>query len=1206
MHIKQLCIQGFRSYKDQTLSDPFSPKHNVIVGKNGSGKSNFFAAIRFVLSDNFASMTREERQGLLHEGNGAATLTAYVELIFDNKDQRFPTGKEETVIRRSISLKKDEYFLDRKASTRTEVLGLLEAAGFSRSNPYYIVPQGRITSLTQSTDVERLNLLKEVAGTHVYDTRRKESLKIMQETEKKRKGIMETLKEMEKRIQELEREKAELEEWQELDRTKRSLEYILCAQEQSEVTRSLEDLDEERDAALSDMEAYQERQVELTESIMTMEEGIRRLQHDLVQLGDETTEAGEEVTKARRHLAQVYLQERENTLYESDHTKLMQECKASLAKLEAEVLDRRTELNDLEPEYETLRNLVQEVTQKWEKKEVLMKKLQERARRVEQFKTQEERNTWLSSRISETNKLLETQEEEVKQAEAETKNLEVRYSQEAEEARSMMNSLNEEQAKVDALSHRVREIRKEQDALTEERKSLWKKEAKASVELDRLREEKLQAEKILCGKMDRGTFLGVKRVMEMARSKGIEGCHGPLYGLIQLTSDKYAQAVEAAAGNSLFHVIVDTDATAARLLQELSLTTSSEKVRVTFEPLNRLAERNVSIPSYPDANDCIPLVRKLRWDQQFRPVIDRIFGGTIVCPSLEVASKYARSHGLSGMTLQGDRASRDGALTGGFHGGFGADAGILGGGGRLGAAKRLGDLDAQIEARDREVAGVAEALKELDQRMAILVSEGHRVEGQVRVLRRSLESIKSQYPETKAKEAATQATLESSRALEQSGREQVREMMHRVRMWEEEMSGPLDILSPEEWKSLRLLESEVESQGKEEVIRAQERLNRCKARKDELHQELGERLLPRQERLTLELKGMAGKSQERGEGERESESKDKGRAYWESMLKRARRRAKEAEGAEEQAREEERDLRRRLEETEQRCGKERRSMEEGEKRLVRLGAKRSVLLERKEQCLRRVRNLGVLPEEAYRKAEEAGEEDIEGRRKRLREVQARLQEWGPVNKRAIEQWGSFSRQKQDLQGRLEELGEAMGAIEDLVETLDARKDEAINRTFQEVAQAFTQTFPLLVPGGTGRLILRTGEGEGHFAGVGIKVAFNQGREQEVERGGMCELGQLSGGQRTVVALCLIFSIQQSDPAPFYLFDELDANLDAAYRSRVARLIEGMSQKAQIITTTFRPELVQEAEQCYGITFSHRVSRMSRVSQEEALAFVGED
>lgn len=407
----------------------------------------------------------------------------------------------------------------------------------------------------------------------------------------------------------------------------------------------------------------------------------------------------------------------------------------------------------------------------------------------------------------------------------------------------------------------------------------------------------------------------------MARSKGIEGCHGPLYGLIQLTSDKYAQAVEAAAGNSLFHVIVDTDATAARLLQELSLTTSSEKVRVTFEPLNRLAERNVSIPSYPDANDCIPLVRKLRWDQQFRPVIDRIFGGTIVCPSLEVASKYARSHGLSGMTLQGDRASRDGALTGGFHGGFGADAGILGGGGRLGAAKRLGDLDAQIEARDREVAGVAEALKELDQRMAILVSEGHRVEGQVRVLRRSLESIKSQYPETKAKEAATQATLESSRALEQSGREQVREMMHRVRMWEEEMSGPLDILSPEEWKSLRLLESEVESQGKEEVIRAQERLNRCKARKDELHQELGERLLPRQERLTLELKGMAGKSQERGEGERESESKDKGRAYWESMLKRARRRAKEAEGAEEQAREEERDLRRRLEETEVSEGK---------------------------------------------------------------------------------------------------------------------------------------------------------------------------------------------------------------------------------------------------------------------------------------------
>lgn len=95
---------------------------------------------------------------------------------------RFPTGKEVVILRRTIGLKKDEYSLDRKSSSKADVMNLLESAGFSRSNPYYIVPQGRITSLTNAKDHERLALLKEVAGTKVYEQRRVESLKIMEET----------------------------------------------------------------------------------------------------------------------------------------------------------------------------------------------------------------------------------------------------------------------------------------------------------------------------------------------------------------------------------------------------------------------------------------------------------------------------------------------------------------------------------------------------------------------------------------------------------------------------------------------------------------------------------------------------------------------------------------------------------------------------------------------------------------------------------------------------------------------------------------------------------------------------------------------------------------------------------------------------------------------------------------------------------------
>jgi structural maintenance of chromosome 3 (chondroitin sulfate proteoglycan 6) len=104
--------------------------------------------------------------------------------VFDNSDNRIPVDREEVRLRRTIGAKKDEYFLDKKHITKTEVMNLLESAGFSRSNPYYVVQQGKIASLTLMKDHERLDLLKEIGGTRVYEERRKESLKIMVDTGK--------------------------------------------------------------------------------------------------------------------------------------------------------------------------------------------------------------------------------------------------------------------------------------------------------------------------------------------------------------------------------------------------------------------------------------------------------------------------------------------------------------------------------------------------------------------------------------------------------------------------------------------------------------------------------------------------------------------------------------------------------------------------------------------------------------------------------------------------------------------------------------------------------------------------------------------------------------------------------------------------------------------------------------------------------------
>ncbi len=246
MHIKQITISGFKSYRDAITVGPYSAGHNVVVGRNGSGKSNFFDAVRFVLSDTFSSLRAEERVALLHEGAGASVLSAYVEMVFDNSDGRLPFDKDEVALRRMVGLKKDEYVLDRKNVSRTEVFNLLESAGFSRSNPYYIVQQGKVAALCGMTDKNRLELLKEVAGTRVYDERREESLKIMEETDAKREKIAEVVNYIESRLAELETEKEELKAFQKLDKDRRALEYTIHVKDLEDAKKQLDEIDNDR------------------------------------------------------------------------------------------------------------------------------------------------------------------------------------------------------------------------------------------------------------------------------------------------------------------------------------------------------------------------------------------------------------------------------------------------------------------------------------------------------------------------------------------------------------------------------------------------------------------------------------------------------------------------------------------------------------------------------------------------------------------------------------------------------------------------------------------------------------------------------------------------------------------------------------------------------------------------------------------------
>lgn len=254
MYIKNIIISGFRSYRDQKFDEGLSPKHNVIVGGNGAGKSNFLAAVRFVLSDVEQKLEHNARRDLLHRGAGRDALAAFVEIIFDNSDHRFVIpGRADTAevrIRRTVGLKQDEYRVNDHRFSPQEIRQLLETAGFSASNPYYIVEQGKVVNLASMKETDRYQILKDVAGTNLYEAKRRESEKLLEDTAMKRVKIDEAVAQLEERLRALEAETSELKAFETAERKRRALEYCIYNAELKTVKEELEKVDLEREKHL--------------------------------------------------------------------------------------------------------------------------------------------------------------------------------------------------------------------------------------------------------------------------------------------------------------------------------------------------------------------------------------------------------------------------------------------------------------------------------------------------------------------------------------------------------------------------------------------------------------------------------------------------------------------------------------------------------------------------------------------------------------------------------------------------------------------------------------------------------------------------------------------------------------------------------------------------------------------------------------------
>nr|WJN25093.1 cohesin complex subunit [Tranzscheliella williamsii] len=1203
MFIKTLTIQGFKSYRDQTAVEPFSPHHNVVVGRNGSGKSNFFSAIRFVLSDAYTSMSREERQSLLHDSSSStsATLSAFVEIVFDNSDNRFPTNGTEVILRRTIGLKKDEYSIDRKSASKADVANLLESAGFSRSNPYYIVPQGRITHLTNAKDHERLGLLKEVAGTRVYEQRRAESIKIMEDTDAKRAKIDDLISYIESRLHELDDEKEELREYYEKDRERRCIEYSLHQRELTECAELLEKLEEERRREVETSNVRRSEFNEREKLLARLEAELASTAQVLEQRNLEKNQLEQERRDVSKQLAQIESLVEELEEVGGRRADRKAALEAELARIQAEIQSKQTQLNQLRPAFESTQRETEQLRSAYQETKARASALYSKQGRSAQFRNQNDRDQYLRTQIAGLNQFVQAQQSRVEESAQERISLSTRKQAVQRRISEIEENLNGRKQAVQQLAEQYTAKRGRRDELSETRKDLWKEEESLRSSLAYAGTELSNAQRKLVGMMDKATVQGLQAVEQIARSIGLtENVKGPIYQLFTV-DDKYKTAVEVTAGASLFHVVVDTDETASKLLEVMNRDKSG---RVTFMPLNRLKPKEIDFPATQDA---ILMVKKLNFDTALTPAFQQIFGKSIICPNLEIASAYVRSHGVNAITLDGDKVERKGALTGGYQDPRRS---------RLDTVNDVRKWKTLSEQDTDKLDEVRRRLTEIEQEVTGLMSEMYNLQHRRDEVRNSRVPLTDELTwarrevEDLDQRLLTMERREADQTLELKTTETKRAGL------EEELQTPMSQgLTPQEAAQLETLNAQ-EDQQQRELAEKSNALADLSNRKSILEIDLFENLRRRQEEIGAQLEALgeslggddaaASSSEDVTARRREIESLRRRIADREKRIKAL---DKELDGLGQSIQ----DAQARYDKTKSDQAEDARGIARQQKNVERYLSKRSRLLEQRDRCNQDIRELGVLPEEAFEKYINAKSDRL---LKSLHKINESLKKFSHVNKKAVEQYNSFTKQRDQLLERRGELEQSGESIQELIDVLDQRKDEAIERTFKQVSKYFEEVFEKLVPAGRGRLVMQrrvdgaaAGGAEGgdseeeapqveNYTGVSIKVSFNSKHDEGLR------IQQLSGGQKSLVALATVFAIQKCDPAPFYLFDEIDANLDALYRTAVANMIRELADKAQFITTTFRPEMVQVARKHYGVLFdANKVSSIRSISRDEAHEFV---
>ena len=1174
MHIKEIIIDGFKSYAVKTSIQGLDRHFSAITGLNGSGKSNIFDAICFLLGiSSLLNVRASNLQELVYNKGNTGISKASVTIIFDNRDKSTsPVGCEdydEIIVSRSIYQGKSKYHLNGYTATQENIKTLFQSVQLNINNPHFLILQGKIRQVINMKPIEILGLLEEAAGTSIYQTKKESSLKMIKKKENKLEEITKLLvEEISPQLEKAMKDKQNYLTWKsrenEINRLFKILtayDYFTCSNDCVSKRNELiqyksqeEDLQREANLIMTQLTSIKDKITKLEALLdQKMDGNVKELERKTKEI-QTVIKTDEHKIKTIKTNIQSCQKEINKTIQVNQKLKLQIETfekdkvdlESNYEMFENDYKNKKEYLNELEINFENFKHGKSDNTTLMNINKLIIECKNNKNKSTTEKVNLINQIMFLSDETKNKKLQLNTFKSKLKQSEKEYNVFQNKINLVINELSSLQSSSNPQM--IEAIKKQILSKQNEISLLERQENEILTKYASRVEVQFRDPEPNFNRNKV----------------------------KGRIIRLFTLENEKYAKAIEQTAGGKLFNIVVDNENTGSLLLSRKCF-----DYGVVMIPNNKIVSK--SIPpekiklieqiSNGEAKLAIDLIS---YDREFTPAMQFVFGNTFICSTSEIASKLAYTDNIrvKCVNLDGDVFDPTGLLTGG--------------------AQRKGEsiLKKVVELTNlqKKISAEKKAINDLKSELDEMIKNQKQI-NDLTSQKETLERQASEYDKEKIQSQMDEIESDIGKINEQIKRNETR--IEELNTFEKKFGDELTRLENEQ----KDFDGNVTGSKKKDMY--VKKINSTKSVISSFEKNIHD-IKKKINDLDFNINAKNNEIQENKDSIRnEQESIETSEHEIQNLTNKIHKLSEEAKKYEAELYEKKKEITKNeneinnLREQHQVLSNKNDTYQSDIKKLetkivkyekdIKEGEERINKLQSVNKWIQSEQNFFGMKDTEYDFSNLDSKKEYE-KLSKLKEDNAVLKR--KVNMKVEVMADQYEKNYNDLVKKKEIILKDKQNIQKAIDELDKKRKDALERIYSEVNKNINIIYSALLPGTKARLNLV--DGKDLMSGIELQVAFNNVWKKS--------LNELSGGQIALLALSLILALLRYKPAPIYIFDEIDAALDLSHTANLGLLIKEQFPQSQFIVISLKDGMFNNANVLYKVSYVNGSSRVERITK----------